>query len=173
MTIFLDYYLEDGTIQTISTMDDRNMVKTFSGRNLNDVITELPGIELIVTFERSARHIYKMLEEVKHYLDDYEIRKRWYDLHTQIRKETDKTVALSKIAKSTLGLGPQSKINRLDKQIGPREQVNIEIQITERLAALKQVFDYLIQNGQLSYEKHDETIWVELDVDENPIHSGI
>lgn len=173
MTIFLDYYLEDGTIQTVSTMDDRNMIRTFSGRNIDNIINELPGTELIVTFERSARHVYKVMEGVEHYLDDYDIRKRWYNLHTAIRKETGKTVALSKIAKSTLGLGPHSKINRLDKQIGPREQIDIEIQITERLAALKQVFDYLIQNGQLSFEKHDETIWVELDVDENPIHSGI
>jgi hypothetical protein len=45
--------------------------------------------------------------------------------------------------------------------------------MTERLTVLQQIFDYLIQHGQLSYEKHNETNWVELTIDENPIYSGI
>lgn len=173
MTIFLDYHLADGKIQVVSTMDEMKKIRTYSGRATENIIEELPGTELIVTFERPVRHIYNTMGGASFYLDDYDVRKRWYDIHTAIRKLTGKTVALSKIARSTLGLGPQSKINRLDKQIGPRTPVEIETQITERLIVLKQIFDYAIQHDQLSFEKHDETIWVELTIDENPVHSGL
>ena len=173
MTIFLDYHIEENKITTIATMDDSKITKMFSSRGISNVVNELARIELVVVYERAIVHLYTALEDVKHYLDDNMLRKRWLDLHTVIRKETGKTVALSKIAKSTLGLGAYNKITRFTRKVGPRDQIDIEQQLTERLEILKQVFDYAILHDQLSFEKHDETIWVEFEIDENPIHSGI
>jgi hypothetical protein len=172
MTTFLDYHIEDTEITMIATMDDSKNIRLYTKREIEKVVNALMGIELVVVYERPIIHIYKTLEGLEHYLDDSDLRKRYYDLHTAIRKETGRTIALSKVAKSTLGLGPQSKLNRLEPGIGPRTQAEIELQMNERLEVLKQVFDYAIQNDQLSFEKHDETIWVELTINENPIHSG-
>lgn len=173
MTVFLDYHLEGKRIITLSILDESNNIKTYTEAALPKVTEEIAGIELVVVFERPIINLYKAMEGYEHYLDDNELRKRWLDLHTIVRKKTGKTIALSKIAKSTLGLGPQSKINRLDKQVGPRDPVEIETKMTERLEILKKVFDYVIQFDQLSFEKHDETIWVELTIDENPVHGSI
>ncbi len=172
MTIFLDYYIEDKKINMIATMDEMNNIRVFTERAIDKIINELMGIELVVVYERPVINIYKVLEGMEHYLDDSDLRKRYLDLHTLIRKETGKTVALSKVAQSTLGLGPQSKLNRLEPGVGPRTQVEIELRMNERLRVLKQVFDYAIQHDQLSFEKHNETIWVELTINENPIHSS-
>lgn len=173
MTVFIDYYVVDKEVLTIAIREENGTFKSFGQSQFADVIQFLMGTEPVVSWKRSIMNITKALQDYKMYMDDSELRKRWIDLHRVISLETEQTTSLKNVAKSTLGLGPQSDIPRLKQDIDPIYRSDVIPQMENKLDVLQQIYDYLILHGQLSFVKNSETIWAEIDVNENPLHSDV
>jgi len=171
MAIYLDYYIrtkQEG-ILSIGIMDSDENFREYRKEEISDAINDLAGIATIITFKRSIYNIVRAAkkEGIAHLIDDYDMRDRWEDIYTIIRKQTDgETPSFSRVARSTLGTGPQSKIIRLQEMITVEDDIGITEQIREKTKILKQLHEYAIQHGQLSFTKRNETIWAEVNIRE-------
>lgn len=171
MTIFLDYYMPDSVtgVTNVGIRQESGTFKPYKVSEFPKVVEELIGRELIVTYGKPLYNLSKALTGYELYLEDFEVRKRWYDLASEIRKITGKQIALSKVAKSVLGIGPESKILRLKESFDPIERTDIEPKMEDKLSVLQQVFDYAVLHNQLSFLQRQETTWLDIEINESVV----
>lgn len=168
MPVFIDYYREAGELHIAGVRDSRGRFTTIRRNEIDRIIAYMIGRELIVTYERPKAPIMKLLVGYEHYIEDENISERWTDLYNILLKETGDKVALSSVARGTLGLGPQSDIVRLKSELTVEDRLDIEPKMEQRLGVLSMLYDYATLHGQLAYEKKGETRWADVNINENP-----
>ena len=170
MVIYLDYYMEnkeDG-ITNIAVRED-SLTHFYRRTSVEKILQFMGGRELIVVFEKPYGRLKDALQGYDHYLEDYNVRKRWVDLFVEVRNSSGYAVTLGKIAKSTLGEDEFQGITRLEPEIEGQHRNDVGDQMRERLSALQRVFEYAIRFHQVSFERGDQTLWAELNINENII----
>lgn len=168
MAVFIDYYRPQDTIVTLAVRENNGIFHAIQEYEIERTVAYLMGTENIVVYHKAKKPIMDALEGYEHYLEDQNINERWTDLYYIIKNASEEAVALSKVAKSTLGLGPQSNILRLKEEFSEQDKEDLEPKMEQRLSVLQQVYDYARMYGQVSFEKNEESIWVEVDIDESP-----
>lgn len=168
MAIFLDYYIpepEEG-ISNIAILEGR-ITKYFRGKNLANAISLLAGRELIVVFGKPIGNIIKAAQGYEHIIEDQAMRKRWYDLHSKLRKASELSISLSKIARSTLGEDAYAEMTRLEPAETRRYRSDIENKLDGNLRVLQAVYEYALKFDQVSYTRGTETRWTQININEN------
>ena len=143
----------------VGVRDDNGAFTLF--RAPDDAISELAGNEAIIAYGVSATALTKLAEGFEHMFEDYEIRRKWRDLKSIIRKETGDSVRLSRVADSTLGTGLDMDITRLKQS-----HENIDMKLRDSTRVIKKLAEYVIDYGQVSYSKQGGIVWAEIEVDE-------
>jgi len=172
MTTFLDYFIPapGRGVMLAATMTEKLDIKQFGEDEIDESVDELLGQDLIVTYERPYYSYRNSIPELEHVLQQYNVKNRWLDIFSEVRKATGKQIALSKIIKSTISEEAELKITRLGNSYGdPEYRPNLDQKVEDRLRAVKELFDYILQHEQISYEQNETTYWAEIIINESPI----
>lgn len=171
MTTYLDYFVpEPGAgIMQIMVLNEGDSVRRYGEGNLEECMDELLGPELIVTYQRPYYTFRNSFKELEHVLKLHHTKERWFDLFAEIRKQTGKQISLNNLIKGTFGENLALKVRRLGNSLGdPRYNPGLDGKMEDRLWALKEMYEYVLQFDQVSYIEEGTTYWAEITVNENP-----
>lgn len=171
MATFFDYFIPKPgrgiTEATVLTEDGQ--LREYHEWNLDESLDDLLGNDLIVVYERPYYPYRDALPQLEHIMKNAHLKERWYDLFSELRKATGKQIALSKVVKGTLGDDIELKITRLGNSYGdPEYRPNLDLKMQDRIRALKELYDYIVQHDQVSYEQDGTTHWADITINESP-----
>lgn len=167
MTVFLDYFRQDGKVTALSILDDLGQYHDFledEFQNATEFLIE-PG--WIVVFESTQAPLLRLYDN-NPIMEEYGMFKgRWLDLRLFLRERTGLFPAISKMALGTIGESSRGNIQDIERTDWSSEDaVNIIEKIHDRLSILKQCFDIAEESGDLSFYYKDEFHSTDFDLQE-------
>ena len=171
MVTFFDYFIpEPGRGITMAcVLNENGQLIYYNEWNIEESLDELLGNELIITYERPYYSYRNAIPQLTHIMELHHLKERWYDIFSELRKATGKQIALSKVIKGTLGDDIELKITRLGNSYGDTEyRPNLDTKMEDRITALKELYNYIRQFDQVSYEQEGTTHWAEIIINESP-----
>jgi len=171
MVTYFDYFIPEpgrGITQAV-VLNENGQILQFTEWNLDESLDELLGNERIVVYERPYYSYRRALQHLEHIMELHHLKERWFDLFTELRKATGKQIALSKVVKGTLGDDIEHKITRLGNSYGdPEYRPHLDEKMEDRITALKNLYAYILEFDQVSYEQEGTMHWADIIINENP-----
>lgn len=151
MTVFLDYWAQDGKVVALSILDELDLFHDFieEFQNATELLIE-PG--WIVVFDRTQAPLLRLYEN-NPILEEYgRFKGRWLDLRLFLRERTGLFPAISKMALGTIGESARGSIQDIERvDWSSKDALNIVDKLHDRLAVLKRCLETAQQTGELSF----------------------
>lgn len=169
LAIAIDYFRklpdpeETEKIFALVVIDETGITTSYSESQIGDVADFLAIRTRIITYGNTLRNLYPYLPP--EFLDDWEVRKKAFDIFNYLKRETGHDISLSNITRATLGA--DTEILRLPKNFDLANISEINTKLESRVKYLQKIWEYGINNGKVYYYSRGELSSVEVNFNDN------
>ena len=167
MTVFLDYWSQNGKVIALSILDELDSFHDFGEEEFQNATEFLIEPGWIVVFGRTQAPLLRQYMN-NPILEEYGgFKGRWMDLRLFLRKRVGLFPAISKMALGTIGESARGTIQDIEKvDWSSEDALNIMDKMHDRLTVLKQCLEAAEQTRELSFFYKDQLHTTDFDLTE-------
>lgn len=167
MTVFLDYYRQDGKVVALSILTELEQFKDFFEDDFQNATEFLIEPGWIVVFGVTKAPLLRLYENNPIFEEYGRFKGRWLDLRLFLKGQTELFPAISKMALGTLGESSRGSIQDIERtDWSSSDALNIAEKMHDRLSVIKQCLDTAQQTGELSFYFKGQLHTADFDIDE-------